>query len=426
MLVASCGSTDPQVTVDDAGPMVAPTVRPATPSPSLPPTDPSVEPPAGQTTATAGTTPPTTIPPTTAPPTTAAPTTTTLPPDPLPPIAQIEQVPVALAPVTELEIPVAITWRPGDPGAYVIGQSGYVWRIDEAGVPEVVLDFTARVTPFAEGSERGLLGIAFGPDGRMYLDFTDLDNNTNVVSMAMNGIVPDPATERQVLYVEQPGLGHNGGTLVFDDAGNLYVAMGDGGGSNGLDAQDPGKLLGTILRIRPLADAPGYEIPPDNPFAGHPEIRPEKWVFGFRNPWKFSIDDDTGDLWLGDVGNSSWEEVDRITPELVGANFGWYWFEGTHERRQGAPPDVVPPVWEYSHDTGVAVIGGLVYRGSALPGLRGAYLFGDITGILWALGSDGVHRLPMNFKGVAGFGEDPSGEVWLVSIWGDVAKLVPG
>lgn len=422
-VVAACGSADPGVSAADAGAMVPVTMQttiPATVAPA--PTD---------STTTAATVPPgtTDTTPATTPPTTTAttiPTTTTLPPDPLPPVGQIEQVPVALQPVTELEIPVAVTWREGDPGAYVIGQSGYLWRVDETGAAEVVLDLTARVTPFADGSERGLLGVAFGPDGRVYLNFTDLENNTNVVSMAMDGVFPDPATERQVLYVEQPGLGHNGGTLAFDDAGNLYVAMGDGGGSNGLDAQDPGKLLGTILRIRPIPDGPGYDIPPDNPFVGHPEIRPEKWVFGFRNPWKFSLDDDTGNLWLGDVGNSSWEEVDLVTPANAGMNYGWYWFEGTHQRRQGAPADVVPPVWEYSHDVGVAVIGGLVYRGTALPGLRGAYLFGDVTGILWALGSDGVHRLPVSFRGVAGFGEDPSGEIWLVSIWGDVARLVPG
>lgn len=413
-VIAACGSSDADVVANDAGRIVPVTMQPPvqTSDGGVPTTVPGVD----------TSMSPTTAPPETTPPTTVA-TTTTVPPDPLPPIAQIEQVPVALQPVTELEIPVAVTWRPGDPAAYIIGQSGYVWRVDETGAAEVVLDFTARVTPFADGSERGLLGVAFGPDGRIFLNFTDLSNNTNVVSMAMNGVYPDPATERQVLFVEQPGLGHNGGTLAFDDAGNLYVAMGDGGGSNGLDAQDPTKLLGTILRIRPLADAPGYEIPPDNPFVGHPEIRPEKWVFGFRNPWKFSIDDDTGDLWLGDVGNSSWEEIDQVTPAHAGMNFGWYWFEGTHQRRQGAPPDVVPPVWEYSHDVGVAVIGGLVYRGTALPGLRGAYVFGDITGILWALGSDGVHRLPVSFRGVAGFGEDPNGEIWLVSIWGDVARL---
>ncbi|HEY5876689.1 MAG TPA: PQQ-dependent sugar dehydrogenase [Ilumatobacteraceae bacterium] len=371
--------------------------------------------------------PPTPVPPTTVPPTPAtAPPTTAVPPDPLPAIAQIEQAAVAIQPVLDLDIPVAIAFRPGDPGPYVIGQAGYVWRIDEAGAATLVLDFSARVTPFADGSERGLLGIAFGPDDRMFLNFTDLSNDTNVVSMAMAGIAPVPETEWPVLYVEQPGLGHNGGTLAFDRAGNLYVAMGDGGGSNGLDAQDPAKLLGTILRIRPKADGPGYDIPPDNPFVGHPEIRPEKYAYGFRNPWRFSIDDETGDIWLGDVGNESWEEIDRIPAGQAGTNYGWYWYEGSHERRGGAPPDIVPPVWDYSHDVGVAVIGGVVYRGAAIPALRGAYLFGDITGILWAVGVDGVHRLPIDLRGVAAFAEGPDGEIWMASIWGKVARLVPG
>ena len=413
----SCGGRDPGVSIGAvtggaptapagaAGAAPAPTSVAPVPDPAAP----------VETTTTAPPPPP---PPPSAPP-------TTLPPDPLPPVAQIAGASIAVQHVVDLEIPVAITWRPGDPDPYIVGQSGYVWHLDAAGVPTVVLDLTARVTPFAEGSERGLLGIAFGPDDRMYLNFTDLQNNTNVVSMAMSGLVPDPATEWAVLFVEQPGLGHKGGTLAFDRGGNLYVALGDGGGSNGLDAQDPGKLLGTILRIRPKPDGPGYDIPADNPFVGHPEIRPEKYVYGYRNPWKFSIDDDTGDLWLGDVGNSAWEEVDHVPPALAGANFGWYWYEATHQRRDGAPEGLAPPVWEYGHDVGVAVIGGLVYRGSAIPALRGSYLFGDITGILWALGVDGAQRLPDDLRGVAGFGEDPNGEVWMVSIWGAVARLVP-
>ena len=308
------------------------------------------------------------------------------------------------------------------------GQKGTVWRIDEAtGTNDVVLDLTGRVTPFADGSERGLLGLTFGPDGRMYLDFTDLANDTHVVSMAMNGTIPDPATEWEVLFVDQPnnGLGHKAGTLNFDAAGHLFVALGDGGGSNGRDAQDPQKLLGTILRITPNADGPGYTIPPDNPFAADPAIRPEKYVYGFRNPWRFSIDSATGDMWVGDVGNSTIEEVDLVPAGRSGMNYGWYWFEGTRQRAGGAPDGLEPPVWEYTHDTGVAVIAGVVYRGNAIPALRGSLLVGDITGVLWALGADGTQRLPARFKGVAGFGTDPTGEVWMVSIWGAVGRLVP-
>ena len=140
-----------------------------------------------------------------------APPTVTVAPDPLPAVAQIEQAAVAIQPVLDLDIPVTIASRPGDPGPYVIGQAGYVWRIDEAGAAALVLDFSARVTPFADGSEHSLFGITFGPDDRMFLNFTDLSNDTNVVSMAMVGIAPVPETEWPVLYVEQPGLGHNSG-----------------------------------------------------------------------------------------------------------------------------------------------------------------------------------------------------------------------
>jgi glucose/arabinose dehydrogenase len=419
-LVAACAATDAGVTFERADPVTA--------------TSPSPEPVATTTllatTTTASATSdqttsapaPTTSP--SSPPPTEPPAATTLPPDPLPTVAQLEQAAVALQTVTELRIPVAITWRPGDPNPFVIGQAGPVWQLDSSGTATLVLDLTGRVTPFADGSERGLLGIAFGPDGRIFLNFTDRSSNTTIVSMAMNGNVPDPATEWPILAIDQPGVGHNGGTLAFDAAGNLFVAMGDGGGSNGRDAQDPTKLLGTIMRIRPRLDGPGYDIPPDNPFVGHPEIRPEKYVYGFRNPWKFSIDEATGDIWLGDVGNESWEEIDRVPSGQAGGNYGWYWFEGTHERVDGAPDDLIGPVWEYSHDEGVAVIGGVVYRGTAIPSLRGAYLFGDVTGTIWALGADGVHRLPVDLEGLAGFGEDPNGELWMVSIYGRVVRLV--
>jgi glucose/arabinose dehydrogenase len=399
----------------------APTIAPITVPP--PPTEPpvtTVDPAAAPTVAPQ--TVPETVPPTTVPP--------PPPPDPLPPIAQLEQVGLAIQPVTTLDTPIAIAWRPGDPAPYIAGQKGQVWRVDPAtGASELVFDLTGRVTDFADGSERGLLGLTFGPDGRMFLNFTDQLNDTNIISMAMNGNAPDPASEWAVLFIDQPnnGLGHKAGTIDFDASGHLFVAMGDGGGSNGRDAQDPQKLLGTILRIIPKADGPGYDIPPDNPFVGHPEILPEKWVYGFRNPWRFSIDDETGDIWLGDVGNTEIEEVDVIPAGTSGTNYGWYYFEGTRQRHSDGPPDMVPPVWEYTHEVGVSVIAGAVYRGSAIPGLRGSFVFGDLTGIFWAFGADGVQRLPIKFRGLAGFGEEPgTGELWIVSIWGDVSRIVAG
>lgn len=441
----ACSSGSASVEAKDAGRVVAPNVAPAAPMTTLaaqPPAPSAAEPIPADAVAVNGTPAPVieeipgaaTIDSAAAPasvapeaePVTAAPTTAPPPPpDPLPLLSQLTTVGVATEKVARLVHPLAMAWNPADGSLYIAGQDGQIWRFDEAGQPVVVLDIAERITPFAEGSERGLLGIAFGPDGRIYLDFTDVGNDTNVVSMAMNGIYPNPADERLVLYVEQPGLGHNGGTLLFDRAGNLYIAMGDGGGSNGRDAQDPSKLLGAILRVRPKADGPGYDIPPDNPFANDPVIRPEKWVFGFRNPWRFSIDEPTGDMWMGDVGNSQWEEIDRVPLGGQGANYGWYWFEGTHRRHSGAPEGVVPPVWEWSHDVGIASIGGYVYRGTAIPALRGAYVFGDLNGTVWALGADGVQRLPIRLKGLDGFGMDPAGELWMTSLYGDVVRIVP-
>lgn len=379
----------------------------------------------------------TAVPPATAPTTSLAevttlPVATTAPPpppDPLPAVAQLATVGVAFQQVTKLPMPVAIAWRTGDPVPYVAGQKGEVWRVDEAtGTNEQVLDFTSRVTPFADGSERGLLGLTFGPDGRMYLDFTDLNSDTQVVSMAMSGNAPDPATELTVLTVDQPdnGFGHRAGTIAFDRAGHLFVALGDGAGSNGLDAQDPQKLLGTILRIVPNAGAPGYTVPADNPFVdGTRGILPEKWVYGLRNPWRFSIDDATGDMWIGDVGKDSVEEIDLVPAGQSGLNFGWYYYEGTRRRAPGAPDDVVAPVWTFPHPTGQAVIAGAVYRGSAIPALRGAFIVGDITGKMWAVGIDAVQDLPIHLNGIDAFGVDPTGELWVLGFYGQVGRLVP-
>jgi glucose/arabinose dehydrogenase len=333
---------------------------------------------------------------------------------------------LAVVDVANLEHPLAFAWRPGDDATYIADQVGLVYRLDPAGNAEVVLDLKARVTPFESGSERGLLGLTFGPDGRMYLDFTDQQSDTHVVSMAMAGSAPDPATEWEILFIDQPGFGHKAGTLDFDTAGNLYIASGDGAGSNGRDAQDPAKLLGAILRVKPNADGPGYTVPPDNPFANDPAIRPEKWVYGLRNPWRFTIDDETGEMWLGDVGKDEIEEVDRVPAGVSGVNFGWYWYEGSERRKAGAPEGVVPPVWEYSHQVGVSVIAGHVYRGAAIPALRGAFVFGDLTGIMWAFGADGVQTLPVRFTSLVAFGEGPDGELWLASHFGRVARLVPG
>jgi Glucose / Sorbosone dehydrogenase len=319
------------------------------------------------------------------------PTTVAAAAHPLPAKSTFENQAIRLEPTISISLLTGMTWSSADGAYYAISQDGLVHRVDEGlTASEVVLDLTGEVTPFERFSERGLLGIAFDPrDGRLFLHFNDRDNNSHVVSYAMSVGKPDPATRREVLAVEQPGLGHKGGQLAFDADGNLLIAFGDGGGSRGRDAQDMTKLLGAIVRITPKLDAEGYDIPRDNPYATSDSVRPEIFAKGLRNPWRFSIDAPTGDIWIGDVGEATFEEVDRIPVGTSGQNFGWYFKEGNSDYSDGGPDGLTGPLFEYRHDEyGPAVIGGFVYHGSAIPALQGAYLFADMSGPMFALGAD--------------------------------------
>ncbi len=366
----------------------------------------------------------TTIDATTAATTATTATTTTVPPDPPPPNASFDGLSIGFDLVVDLRLPTTVAWRDGDNAMFVGTQDGFVHRIDGVAA-EVVLDLSAETVEFQPGSERGLLGIAFDPrDGRMFVDYTDLDHNTHVISFAMDDDAPDLATRREVLFLEQPGVGHNGGRLVFDDKGTLFIGSGDGGGSNGRDAQDVEKLFGALLRVTPKLDAEGYDIPPDNPFADGVSDRPEIYARGFRNPWTFSLDDETGDVWIGDVGNEKLEEIDVIPGGTSGQNFGWYWFEGTNQRRNDAPEGMTPPVFDYPRSDGVAVMGGHVYRGTAIPALRGAYLFADLTGPVWAIGAEGVSRLDAErVSTIVGWAEGPDDELYLLGLNDGVYRL---
>ncbi|MGA9279455.1 PQQ-dependent sugar dehydrogenase [Ilumatobacter sp.] len=385
-----------------------------------PPTDDTIAPSDTEMPITAG---PTAIEPSTT--VTATTTTTTAPPDPPPANAALEEIRLGVEQVVDISFPTAIAWRADDASMYVATEDGFVHRVDD-GQTELVLDLSAETVAFESGSERGLLGLAFDPrDGRMFLDYTDLENDTRVVSFELVDGVADPASRREVLFIDQPGLGHNGGRLVFDEVGNLLIGSGDGGGSNGRDAQDTTKLFGSLLRVRPALDDDGYEIPEDNPYADGVDDRPEVWARGFRNPWTFSLDDETGDIWVGDVGNDSREEIDVIPGGTNGQNFGWNWFEGSEQRRDDAPEGMTAPVFDYPRSDGVAVMGGHVYRGEEIPELRGAYLFGDLTGPIWAIGESGVTRMDADVVDVlVGWGEDPAGELYLLSLTDGVYRLV--
>ena len=218
----------------------------------------------------------------------------------------------------------------------------------------------------------------------------------------------DPASERGVLFVDQPFSNHNGGALAFGPDGYLYVGLGDGGSAGDPmgNAQSLSTLLGKLLRIspRPSKGEP-YAIPPDNPFVGRDGARPEIWAYGLRNPWRFSFDTATGDLWIGDVGQNAWEEIDlEPAGSDGGSNFGWDRLEGTHPFEGSPAPDSIAPVFEYAHGDGsCSVTGGYVYRGERIPTLAGAYLFGD-----YCRGRPGGVR-PARRPGDAGAGARPAG-----------------
>lgn len=327
--------------------------------------------------------------------------------------------------------------RAGDPALYVAEKTGTVVAIRGGIVdPAPVLDLTDQISL---GGEQGLLGLAFAPSGRyLYVNYTDTNGDTHVTGYTMRGERADPATRRDVLFVEQPYANHNGGNLAFGPDGYLYIGLGDGG--SGGDPQGNGQslstLLGKMLRIdpRPSGERP-YGIPPDNPFVDRPDVRPEIWAYGLRNPWRYSFDRETGDLWIGDVGQSAWEEVDfQPSGSPGGENYGWNRMEGDHAYDGADPPaEAVRPLFEYSHDGGgCTVAGGYVYRGESIPDLVGAYLFADFCiGALEAIRMhDGrmIDHLVLGpvVPNVSSFGEDARGELYAMSLGGGVYRLAPG
>jgi glucose/arabinose dehydrogenase len=344
-------------------------------------------------------------------------------------------VEVALTPVASLEQPVAMAVRSGDAALYVAEKTGRVRAIRDGQVdPTPVLSLAGQV---AGGFEQGLLGLAFSPDGsRLYVDLTDPAGDTHVVEYQMSGGRADPATARQLLFVEQPFSNHNGGQLVVTADGRLWIALGDGGsgGDPQDNAQSLNRLLGKILRIDPLpSGGQPYTVPPDNPFVGRPASRPEVWAYGLRNPWRFSFDRATGDLWIADVGQSAREEINFVAAGSGGGqNFGWARMEGTLPYAGTPPPDAVAPIFDYARSGGnCSVTGGYVYRGSRIPGLVGAYLFADFClGRVRALRQSGgqvtaQRTFAAAAPNVTSFGQDQAGELYVLSLEGGVYRIDP-
>lgn len=321
---------------------------------------------------------------------------------------------------------------------FAASQHGEIWTFENnpnVTKSHLVMDMRSEVAAWDSGggNEQGLLGLAMHPDfksnQKFYVYYSDADNARSVVSeFTMSQDDPNKAnakSERVLMEIAQPYKNHNGGSIEFGPDGYLYIGLGDGGDRNDPKAsgQDLSQLLGSILRIdvdHPEGDK-NYGIPSDNPFVKTPGARPEIYAFGLRNPWRLAFDRQTGDLWMGDVGQELWEEINVITK---GGNYGWSSREGTNSF--GNRPvvagisDPIDPVWQYDHRIGRSVTGGRVYRNKRLPQLDGKYLYADyVTGVVWALSFDPeTKRVTANEQvipegtQVLAFGEDQTGEIY--------------
>ena len=345
--------------------------------------------------------------------------------------------------VSGLNFPLYLSAPPGDLSRLFIVEKGGVIRIVKNGalLPSPFLDISARVST---GSEQGLLGLAFDPDyastGRFIVHYTDAAGDTQLSSFQLSSDpdVADPGSEAIILTADQPYDNHNGGQVLFGPDGFLYLGLGDGGSAGDPEGrgQDLSDLLGSILRIDLRTSAP-YTVPPDNPFVGVVGASPEVWSYGLRNPWRFSFDRATGDLYIADVGQGNFEEVDislAADGAGKGVNYGWNRMEGAHCYSSGCSPSgLAQPALEYSHGEGCSITGGYVYRGSAVPALQGQYFFSDwcrgwVRSFRYSGGSaTELTEWPSLRTGgtIVSFGEDAAGEVYVVESGGRVSKIVP-
>lgn len=349
---------------------------------------------------------------------------------------------VGLVPVASgLSFPVDLTSPPADSARlFVVEKTGTIRIIrNGAVVPRPFLDLRGAVSG---GGEQGLLGLAFHPqyavNGRFVVNFTNPGGDTRVVAyrVSTDPDSADPATADTILAVSQPYSNHNGGGVRFGPDGYLYVGLGDGGSAG--DPQDHGQdrtdLLGSLLRLD-IDPGPGYTIPPTNPYAGSTQNRPELWNYGLRNPWRFSFDRQTGDLYIGDVGQGDREEIDvQPAGAAGGENYGWRLMEGTrcYNPSNCNPSGLTLPVLDYTHSDGCSVTGGFVYRGQAVPALQGLYLYSDycagwVRSFRYQNGSATDQRSwPTLSPGgqVTSYGEDAAGELYLLVAGGTVFRVV--
>lgn len=362
---------------------------------------------------------------------------------------QPDTVTLALEPVVEdLQSPIFVT-HAGD-------GSNRLFVVEKAGVIRIVAEGALLETPFLDiseqvnsnGNEQGLLGLAFAPaygeTGFFFVNYIDSAGDTVIARYQVSTAdanQADPASEFVILQIDQPAANHNGGMVTFGPDGYLYIGMGDGGGGGDRygNGQNPETLLGKLLRLDVLRDPqPPYTIPADNPWVtadwNGADMRDEIWSLGLRNPWRFSFDRATGDLWIGDVGQNQFEEINYTPAGQGGINYGWPIMEASgcynsaDDTCEGAGLQL--PVAEYSHSGHCSVTGGYVYRGAAFPALQGVYLYGDYcSGTLWATWFDGngqwdTAELLDSNASLSSFGEDEAGELYITDLANGVLQRV--
>lgn len=383
----------------------------------------------------------------------ASPTETVAEPTPLPFVSAIPDISNArlIQFAGGFERPLFLTHAEDGSGRlFVVEQTGSVHIIQDGEVLDVpFLDVSELVGTRLDlsdpenSSENGLLGLAFHPDyhenGYFFIYYTDLNLNSLLARYQVSETNPnraDPESGQEILSAFQPYYNHNGGMLAFGPDGYLYLGLGDGGEeATEMNSQMLDTLLGSILRLDVTVDeTAGYSIPPDNPFVDLDGARPEIWAYGLRNPWRFSFDRMTGDLWIGDVGAWQYEELNfQAADSTGGENYGWpHWNAILKQSEELSYEETSPPIFVYPHDLGLSIIAGYAYRGNAIIDLFGVFLFGDFgSGRIWTIyrredGGWQVNEYIDTIINISSFGEDEDGELYIVDYSsGSIWKFVP-
>ena len=328
----------------------------------------------------------------------------------------------------------------GDDRLFIVEQAGIIKILNPDATinPEPFLNITSLIS---SGGERGLLGLAFHPDysnnGYFFVNYTNTTGDTQVARYtvdANDSNVADPNTAVLIIDADQPYSNHNGGCIQFGADGFLYIGLGDGGSGGDPEnrSQNLQTLLGKILRIdiNNTNGANNYDIPSDNPFVGDSNALDEIWAYGVRNPWRFSFDSESDELWIADVGQGDIEEINRVAPDAAGLNYGWRCYEGSQTYNTTGCPDpseLTFPVAEYTHSIGYSITGGYVYHGNVYSDIQDLYFFADLNGLIGTVNNDNNLINYGNYGGTwVSFGEDVNGELYIADISGSIHKVKGG